>query len=49
MTNSFKIVVKYRRKIIAKYRQILSFIAKWEASLITSFIAPRPWNDIRLS
>ena len=33
MTDVFKIVLKYRRKIIAKYRQILLFIAQWEPSL----------------
>ena len=28
MTDVFKIIVKYRRKIIAKYRQISLFIGK---------------------
>ena len=29
MTDVFKVIVKYRRKIIARYRQILSFVAQW--------------------
>ena len=33
MTDVFKIIVKYRRNIIAKYRQISLFIAQWEPSL----------------
>ena len=33
LTDVFKIIVKYRRGIIFKYRQISRFIAKWEPSL----------------
>ena len=33
MTDVSRIIVKYRRKIIAKYRQISPFIAQWEPSL----------------
>ena len=32
MTAVSRIIVKYRRKIIAKYRQLSSFIAYWEPS-----------------
>ena len=33
MADVFKIMAKYRRKIISKYRQISPFIAWWELSL----------------
>ena len=33
MTDVFKIIIKYCRKIIAKYLQILLFIAQWEPSV----------------
>ena len=33
MTDVFKVIVKYRRKSIAKYRQISPFVAYWEPSL----------------
>ena len=33
MTDVSRIIVKYRQKIIAKYRQISPFIALWEPSL----------------
>ena len=32
MTDVLKIIVKYRRKIIAKYRQISPFVPLWELS-----------------
>ena len=32
MTDVFKVKVKYRRKIIAKYRQISPFVPLWEPS-----------------
>ena len=38
MTDVFKAIVKYRRKIIAKYRQILPFVALWEPSLKEWFV-----------
>ena len=33
MTDVFRVIVKYRHKIMAKYRQISSFVALWEPSL----------------
>ena len=44
-TDVFKVIVKYRRKVIAKYRLISSFVAQWEPSLGKS-ITKNPTQDL---
>ena len=45
MTDVFKVTIKYRQKVTAKYRLILPFVAHWEPSLRKS-IRKNPIQDL---
>ena len=45
MTDVFKVIIKYHRKVIAKYRLISPFVAHWEPSLRKS-IRKNPTQDL---